>query len=227
MNAQEVSNLPHVSNIHAVRRTVAPDSTIYTSKIVEWDKQKGFGFLLHQKKKLFLHHRDFAEKHKRPAVGDKVHYKVGSDPRGRTCAIEAVHVNDGGKLTFGNWITVLFLLLLPLCAANRLALRTDEPTLYFLGGCALFLFGNYIAFQAYKVDKERAREKEWRISENTLHRWSLLGGWPAAFLAQRKYRHKCSKEGFQLKFWLIVIAYQYITLDFLLNWQISSQFLNT
>ena len=216
-----------MSNIRVVRRTATPDSTVYTSKIVEWNRKKGFGFLLHQKRKLFLHHREFSEKHKRPAVGDKIHYKVGSDPRGRFCAIDAVHVNDGGKLTLSNWITILFLLLLPLCAANRLALQTDRPTLYFLAGCAILLFVNYISFQAYKADKERAREKEWRISENTLHCWGLLGGWPAAFLAQRKFRHKCSKKEFQVIFWLIVVTHQYLALDYLLHWKIASQFLSS
>ena len=32
----------------------------------------------------------------------------------------------------------------------------------------------------------------------TLHTLELIGGWPAAFLAQRWLRHKCSKRSFQM-----------------------------
>jgi len=41
-----------------------------------------------------------------------------------------------------------------------------------------------------------------------LHLLELLGGWPGAFLAQRRLRHKCSKRRYQFVFWLIVLAYQ-------------------
>ena len=43
-----------------------------TAKIVRWDDQKGYGFLMVGKNKVFLHRRDFAEWHKRPVVGDDV-----------------------------------------------------------------------------------------------------------------------------------------------------------
>ncbi|WP_435693514.1 DUF1294 domain-containing protein [Rubritalea sp.] len=200
--------------------TPTVDSEILTAKIAEWDHQKGFGFLKHNKQKLFLHHKDFAEKHKRPDVGDRVHYKLGSDKRGRACAIEAVHVNDGGKLTPTAILTLFCLLVLPLLVANRLALGSDEPTTYFLIGLAIFLSINLFTYKAYKDDKQRARAKEWRVSEGTLHFLSLIGGWPAAFLAQRKLRHKCSKLNFQFTYKLTVALYLYLSLDYLLHWSL-------
>lgn len=98
----------------------APKSTTtFTSKIIEWDDAKGFGYLLHQKRKLFLHRKDFAERHKRPGKGDRIHYQLGSDPKGRKCAVEAVHVNDGGKLTLFTWLGLTLLLLIPVLVLNK------------------------------------------------------------------------------------------------------------
>ena len=34
----------------------------------------------------------------------------------------------------------------------------------------------------------------------------LLGGWPAAIVAQQRLRHKTAKASFQLKFWLTTTA---------------------
>ena len=35
-----------------------------------------------------------------------------------------------------------------------------------------------IAFTAYSIDKARARDNGWRISEKTLHLLEFFGGWP-------------------------------------------------
>ncbi|HEX7571194.1 MAG TPA: DUF1294 domain-containing protein, partial [Verrucomicrobiae bacterium] len=82
-----------------------------------------------------------------------------------------------------------------------------------------------ISFRFYANDKRRAREKNWRISEDTLQLTALLGGWPGAFLAQHKFRHKVSKPGFQMVFWLIVLVYQFAAFDSLREWQWSKQIL--
>jgi cold shock CspA family protein len=93
-----------------------------TAKIVEWDDQRGYGFLQSDNSRLFLHRRDFAELHKRPEVGDVIRFTVGSDAKGRPCAQNAVHVNDGGRITLIALAVLLSLLLLPLTAAYRLGL---------------------------------------------------------------------------------------------------------
>jgi uncharacterized membrane protein YsdA (DUF1294 family) len=49
----------------------------------------------------------------------------------------------------------------------------------------------------------------------------LLGGWPGAFLAQRRLRHKCSKGSYQFVFWGIVLLYQLAAADVLLDHQLS------
>lgn len=61
-----------------------------------------------------------------------------------------------------------------------------------------------IAFVLYGIDKRRAIKNQPRISEQTLHLLSLLGGWPGAYLATRWFRHKTLKIMFRFVFWMIV-----------------------
>lgn len=197
-------------------------SVSYTSKITKWDHQKGFGYLRHQKSQLFLHRKDFAEHHKRPAKGDKICYQVGIDSKGRRCAVEAVHVNDGGKLTIWTWFVLALLLFMPVLAWSHFIL-IKNPHLNFL--VLAFLIINLITYVTYKRDKALARAKSWRTPEALLHFLELIGGWPAALLAQRQFRHKCSKGSFQIIFWLIVILHISLAVDYLFDGSIYSNLL--
>lgn len=68
---------------------------------------------------------------------------------------------------------------------------------------ALSLF----TFFAYWQDKYAAGKGAWRISEATLHLWSLAGGWPGAWLAQQALRHKSSKQEFRSVYWATVVLH--------------------
>lgn len=192
---------------------IRPDTPL-TAKIVEWDDQKGYGFLQVGKGKVFLHRRDFAERHKRPAVGDVIRFTGGVDAKGRVCAKNAVHVNDGGKITVLAMAILVCLLVLP-----AIALLRGNVDWRWAGGYALVMAA--VSYGSYALDKRRARAKEWRISEAGLHVTELLGGWPGAFIAQRRLRHKVSKRSYQAVFWLIVLAYQFAAFDSLQNWKLS------
>ncbi|MGB0991166.1 MAG: DUF1294 domain-containing protein [Akkermansiaceae bacterium] len=193
---------------------------MYISKILEWNHDKGFGFLLHQRSKLFLHHRDFAEHHKRPCKGDKIRYKIGSDSKGRRCAVEAVHVNDGGRITLFTWLTLMLLVAAPALAWSHFIL-VKKPQWTFL--FPVFFVINLITYFTYKKDKALARAKMWRTSEATLHFLELIGGWPTALLSQRQFRHKCSKGSFQITYWMIIILHQYLAVDYMFDWVILSR----
>jgi uncharacterized membrane protein YsdA (DUF1294 family)/cold shock CspA family protein len=197
----------------------APTGSDLTAKIVVWDRQKGYGFLQVGKDRVFLHRREFVEHHKRPAVGDAVRFVLGKDAKGRTCATNAVHVNDGGRVTVLNVLVLFSLLVLPAVALQRRGVDL-------LWGGAYILVMGALTYGAYALDKRRARAKEWRLSEGALHLLELLGGWPGAFLAQRRLRHKCSKGSYQVVFWLIVLAYQFAAFDSLQNWELSRAALN-
>lgn len=64
-----------------------------------------------------------------------------------------------------------------------------------------------IAFIAYGLDKRRAGGPKRRVSERTLHVLGLLGGWPGALAARRRFRHKTQKASFRLAFWFVVFLH--------------------
>ncbi|MEO7413654.1 MAG: DUF1294 domain-containing protein [Opitutaceae bacterium] len=187
-----------------------------TGRIESWDRAKGFGFVECDGRRVFLHHRDFAERHKAPEVGDVVTFTLGTDKKGRPCATQAVHRNDGGRIRPAHLIVVLILLIAPLLAARR---WDPEHGLWLLAIC--YVSGSAITYFLYADDKQRAKERAWRSPERGLHFFALAGGWPGAFLAQRRLRHKSAKLRFQFVFWLIVGAHQFVAVDYLLDWKWS------
>ena len=118
-----------------------------------------------------------------------------------------------------SFLIVAALLVLPVYAVQRHGLIAP-----LVGIVALTLSG--LTYWIYAVDKRRAEEGLWRVPEAHLHLLELLGGWPGAFLAQRRLRHKCSKGSYQFVFWLIVLGYQFAAYDSLQHWQYSRAGLN-
>lgn len=68
-----------------------------------------------------------------------------------------------------------------------------------------FFAVNLLTFFAYWMDKWAAGQGSWRVSEGTLHLWSLAGGWPGAWFAQQILRHKSSKKSFREVYWATVL----------------------
>ncbi|VTY36735.1 Uncharacterised protein [Xylophilus ampelinus] len=66
---------------------------------------------------------------------------------------------------------------------------------------------NLATFVAYGVDKRAAEAGRQRTPENTLHLVALLGGWPAARVAQQRLRHKSSKAEFLRVYAATVVAH--------------------
>jgi uncharacterized membrane protein YsdA (DUF1294 family) len=56
---------------------------------------------------------------------------------------------------------------------------------------------NLTTYFAFWLDKQRARQDGWRISESNLFFLALIGGSPAAIFAQQHLRHKTRKEPFR------------------------------
>lgn len=83
-----------------------------------------------------------------------------------------------------------------------------------------------ITYFLFRSDKQRAESGAWRIPESTLHLAELIGGWPGAYLAQRVFRHKISKPAFQVFFWIIVLAHEYLAGDYLADWRFSKDVLS-
>lgn len=54
-------------------------------------------------------------------------------------------------------------------------------------------------------DKRRASKGQWRVKEETLLVWALVGGWPGGIWAMRRFRHKTSKRSFIVKYVFVVV----------------------
>jgi uncharacterized membrane protein YsdA (DUF1294 family) len=74
----------------------------------------------------------------------------------------------------------------------------------------IFVFACYVlisllTFILYAQDKAAAQRGSWRTPENTLHFFSLIGGWPGALIARHILRHKSKKQSFRRVFWVTVV----------------------
>ncbi len=92
-------------------------------------------------------------------------------------------------------LCIIIAFLVHLCATRSLQPLTSE----------YFIVINVVTFFIYGWDKIAAINGWWRIMEFTLHVLSLIGGSPAAFIAQHLFGHKTSKVRFQMIFWFIVV----------------------
>ncbi len=195
---------------------VSPPALRLTGRIEEWRADRGFGFLRFEEHRIFVHRRDFVMFHRVPAVGDAVEFVLGEDQQGRICARQAELAHDGGRIRRENLVVLAVLLIPPAVVLGRLFQYGYWYVT--LGGA---LLPSLLAYVLYADDKGRSRAKAWRISERHLHWISLVGGWPGAYLAQRRYRHKTAKVGFQFTFWSTVVLHEFIAVDFLLDWRLT------
>jgi uncharacterized membrane protein YsdA (DUF1294 family)/cold shock CspA family protein len=194
----------------------SPASVRFSGKVVEWHRAKGYGFADDGRRRVFVHIRDFAECHATPRVGDALTYSLGTDKQGRPCAKDVHPPNDGGRLLLRHFVLLALLVATPVVAVSRLAAPGALAAM-----SVVAVLASVFTFAFYAWDKHRARTGAWRISERTLHFWELIGGWPGAFLAQRKYRHKANKPAYLFVFWLIVAAHNYAALDWQLDWRLA------
>ncbi|KRB28635.1 cold shock and DUF1294 domain-containing protein [Acidovorax sp. Root70] len=72
-------------------------------------------------------------------------------------------------------------------------------------GAALAI--NLLTFVIYAIDKSAAQNGRWRIKESHLHLLGLAGGWPGAWFAQQRLRHKSRKAEFRAVYWMTVVMH--------------------
>ena len=186
----------------------------YTARLIEWHADKGFGWLQFGDKRLFLHRRDFTRLHHAPRAGEKICFNWGLDAKCRACAKNAVQVREVAPLSLPGLCVLGALLVLPVYALLQMGWEIWQLAAY--GGAV-----SLITYAVYRSDKRKARMEAWRIPEMCLHLLELAGGWPGAWVAQRRLRHKCSKGFYQFEFWLIICIYQFVSFDSLQHWKYS------
>ncbi|MCW3173267.1 DUF1294 domain-containing protein [Shewanella subflava] len=82
----------------------------------------------------------------------------------------------------------------------------------------IFIGINLLSFIITWYDKRIAAQNQTspdtqrnRISEKTLYIYALIGGWPAAIIAQQYFRHKTQKNAFKYRFWLCIAINMLLT----------------
>lgn len=184
----------------------------YQGKIVEWNAEKAFGFVLPNAggRKIFVHLNEFPNR-RAPAVGALITFEIGLDANRRSCAVRANFVvspdvrrareqayearTGWGQMSL--WLAGVWTLLV-----IGLTLSGVYPWKFLAAWFAV----NAMTFALYAADKKAAERSDRRTPEARLHVYALAGGWPAAALAQQLFRHKTSKQSFRSTFWMSVLV---------------------
>lgn len=186
----------------------------YTARVIEWHADKGYGWVKFDDKRLFLHRRDFSRLHHTPKAGEEIRFNWGLDAKLRPCAQNAVQVREVADVSVWALCLLGALLVLPVYAWRQAGWEVWILAAYV---CAV----SWMTYATYRSDKRKARREVWRTPEWCLHLLELAGGWPGAWVAQRRLRHKCSKSFYQFEFWLIVCIHQFVAFDSLQDWKYS------
>ncbi len=172
--------------------------------VTEWNDEKGFGFITPSEggQRAFFHISSYPRAQGRPRVGNVVQYTITISDRGAKAETIVpfsnrlhIHLGTGTVVAACCSITALSLI-------AALAFRGQIP-MYVPG---IYIFFSIVAFAAYAQDKRSAKAGQWRIPEQSLHFFALLGGWPGAMIAQQLLRHKTKKLSFRIAFWFTVIV---------------------
>ena len=177
-------------------------------RLVEWFDDKGYGFIQpndEAKGRVFLHIKDFAQKGPRPILGCALEYNVQVDADGRYKAkqvsyLKASQTQKSGRSTPQNQSkSAQKLQPMQILSIAYIIVLAGLTVFGLLNGMVLLLISlmNVMSYWFYAQDKEAAQLGNRRVPENTLHILSFLGGWPAAWLAQQRLRHKTQKQPFR------------------------------
>jgi uncharacterized membrane protein YsdA (DUF1294 family)/cold shock CspA family protein len=187
-------------------------------KITKWNDDRGFGFIqnLEGGGNVFLHISALQDRHIRPRDGDIILFQATADSDGRVRAERAYMEkkrSQGASFVLEAYLWLFLLLMLPIIGSILLFLQFRNPI-----PLIVYLIMSIITYLMYVRDKLQAQKQLDRIPEATLHLLEFLGGWPGGFLAQQLWRHKSSKQSYQMVFWLIVGVHLLSWLGYLFLW---------
>jgi len=168
-------------------------------KIVEWNDQKGYGFIVPNfgNERFFFHIKALKTRNVRPKLNDVVSFEVTQDKQKRINATNVILTNVKSN---GLSLSILFSFsYLVFVAGSIFILGTPFLLL------TVYVLLSIFTFAIYALDKSAAKKGKWRTSENTLHFFALIGGWPGALIAQNQLRHKSQKQPFKTILWMTIV----------------------
>lgn len=171
--------------------------------VVEWNDERGFGFLTRPegRSKVFAHISAFPRGH-RPVVGDAVTWVVQRDEHGRSRAVDIWFAGARRRSPASSPLTSrLVAVTLFAAVLAGLIVGGHLPVL----ALAPYAVLSPVSLALYGSDKAAARRRDRRVPESTLHLVDLLGGWPGGLVARRAFRHKTVKQPFRTVFWFTVV----------------------
>lgn len=198
-----------------------------TGKVIRWEADRGFGFIegAADTQDVFFHVKD-VQRGWTPQVGQVVRYELvhvgGKGPR--AVAVQGPAPRSAGRVPASNpapmrgraraaspasaprdpWLRPILWAALLWAAVLGWASATQRLPAWVVPA---WLGLNVWTFVVYWRDKWAAQRGQWRTPENSLHLWSLLGGWPGARIAQQVLRHKSRKEAFQTTYWATLVVH--------------------
>ena len=194
--------------------------SLRSGKLTKWKDERGFGFIqpVDGSQEVFLHISEVKNVTRRPQENDIIYYHpvVDSDGKVRACNAFILGARDksaslnrdkssdaiASRASSFPLVEVVLLSLLPLAGTIHFTLTTGNPL-----PLVLYPAMSLVTYALYADDKSRAKRKDWRTPEQTLHLCEFAGGWLGGFIAQRMLRHKSQKESYQTAFWAIVIIH--------------------
>lgn len=183
-------------------------------RLVEWFDDKGYGFIQPNdltKDRVFLHIKAFSRPGPRPILGCALEYDVVVDGKGRFQAQKVYYLKASQSKQHSVERTTQI-------TENKKHPLQIASVIYIISLALLTVFGvfqwvwllgvliiNFITYWCYVQDKTAAQIGAQRIPEKTFHVLAFLGGWPAAHLAQQKYRHKTQKQQFRNVYFCMIV----------------------
>lgn len=179
----------------------------YQGKLTNWNDKKGFGFVEPNGggSLSFVHISALRKRSRRPKEGDLIVYEQVKEANGKFKAKNVSLATDRQlKITASRkpsklGYVVITIFVVALISATLLNLLPTEVLVFYFGASCL-------AIIAYALDKRSAQNGRWRTPESHLHLLGLLGGWPGAFYAQNKLKHKTSKKAFKQIYWVTAMV---------------------
>lgn len=183
-----------------------------TGELVEWNDDRGFGFVQPVVgPRLFVHISAFERPIRRPETGDRLAFRRGPGKDGRPAVIAAQiaggtrrplpHGPSPERVESAQAARAFRLLAAGLLLAAVIVLPLPRLVIWIylaMGAASVF---------SYWSDKRAANAGAWRVSEATLHGIDAFGGIIGGLLAQAALHHKTAKLDFAVVTFGIVLVH--------------------